>query len=245
MPSAPPSISKIRKLISNTPVEVKSDQDPLLEASHHLRSKLKEIIKDASLLDEVLKVAEEIDAFRGRGNQYASKEMTRFFGAAINQIIRELPEIETPFSSFSAARSEAPSQDPLWDALEKLSVRAIGKIRGPRSRSQHTSTLKAEAWDQLGQIAELVRDATHLELALECAADGHSLSDERQSAIAFLVEYWGGDDPNQETAELLWSLEKCAPGRSFLVTVMQAQIDLGLNDEFGALIAVEDWDEKK
>lgn len=33
------------------------------------------------------------------------------------------------------------------------------------------------------------------------------------------------------------------PNRSFLVSVLQAQIELGLNNELGALRDVDDWDD--
>jgi len=33
--------------------------------------------------------------------------------------------------------------------------------------------------------------------------------------------------------------------RDLFVSVLQTQIDLGLNDEFGALYAVEAWDEEE
>ena len=68
-------------------------------------------------------------------------------------------------------------------------------------------------------------------------------SEERQAAVEFLPMFWGGDDPNEATATLLWGLEKERADRTFLVTVLQAQIEMGLNDEFGALVAVDEWDD--
>lgn len=66
---------------------------------------------------------------------------------------------------------------------------------------------------------------------------------EREGAIQFLAAYWNEDDPDKATAELLADLEKEPANRGFLVTVLQTQIELGLNDEFGALCAVDDWDD--
>jgi hypothetical protein len=67
-----------------------------------------------------------------------------------------------------------------------------------------------------------------------------------QSALIIqsaLVSYWGSDDPDEATATLLHKLEENPPDRTFLLTVLRAQIELGLNDEFGALFAVEDRDD--
>ena len=75
------------------------------------------------------------------------------------------------------------------------------------------------------------------------AADTRAATYERQAAIGFLVEYWESDDPDEATATLLRKLEKEPPDCTFLVTVLQAQIDLGLNNEFGDLAAVDDLED--
>lgn len=43
--------------------------------------------------------------------------------------------------------------------------------------------------------------------------------------------------------ELLTTLEKKPPSRYFLISVLQAQIWLGLNDNLGAMFAADDWDD--
>ena len=97
--------------------------------------------------------------------------------------------------------------------------------------------------ETLARISEVLRRPEHLAHALKVAADTRASTDERQAAIGFLISYWGSDDPDEVTATLLWQLERNPPDRTFLVTVLQAQIDLGLNDEFGALASVDDWED--
>jgi hypothetical protein len=74
-------------------------------------------------------------------------------------------------------------------------------------------------------------------------ADYRASIGERTAAVGFLPEYWSGDDCDEATASLLDALTDNPPDRDFLVGVMQARIELGLEDEFGALCAVDDWDD--
>jgi len=145
--------------------------------------------------------------------------------------------------SIAAARDADPSAKGTWEALERLAARAAGCIGGPASRSQHTDRLRMDAWTQLSMICEVVREPAHLELALETAADGKISSDVRSCAINFIPEYWVGDEPDEATVTLLTTLKAAPSTRGLLVSVLQAQIDLGLSNEFAALAAVGDWDD--
>ncbi|HQZ28746.1 MAG: hypothetical protein KBF76_11650 [Verrucomicrobiales bacterium] len=80
-------------------------------------------------------------------------------------------------------------------------------------------------------------------LALEIAADKRRHDEEREGAIRFLADYWADEDPDKATIDLLESLRMKPTNRSFLVTVLQAHIELGLNDEMGALFDVGEWDD--
>lgn len=59
-----------------------------------------------------------------------------------------------------------------------------------------------------------------------------------------VAAYWAGDEPDEATVELLRELESDPASRRMLVGVMQAQIELGLNDGFGAMLVVEDWEDR-
>ncbi len=72
----------------------------------------------------------------------------------------------------------------------------------------------------------------------EIAADPHLLGEVLQ--IAAEIEAFRGPGGRSSTARLLrLSLQH----RNFPVTVLQARIDLGLDDEPGAMFEVEDWDD--
>ena len=92
-------------------------------------------------------------------------------------------------------------------------------------------------------LPEFSRRPEFLAYALETAADLRSPEVEREGAIQFMVDYWGEEDPDEATAALLGQLGADPPSRCFLVTVLQAQIELGLNDEIGAIFAVDAWDD--
>jgi hypothetical protein len=95
----------------------------------------------------------------------------------------------------------------------------------------------------LGELFHFCRRPAHLPLALETAADKRRLEVEREGAIQFLAAYWADEDPDKATIDLLEDLRKNPPNRDFLVTVLQARIELGLDDEMTALFDVEDWDD--
>jgi hypothetical protein len=92
-------------------------------------------------------------------------------------------------------------------------------------------------------ICEAVREPAHLELALETAGDAKISSDVRSCAVDFIPEYRGEIDPDEATVKLLSALLTAPSSRELLVSVLQAQIDLGLSNEFAALDAVGNWDD--
>ncbi len=116
-------------------------------------------------------------------------------------------------------------------------------MRGPQSRSWHTSRLREEAWRQLGDVSEVDRDPGYLAIALNVAGNKRAPSEERRGAVEFLSCYWGDEDADEAIADLLRELANDAPDRTFLVIVMQTRIELGLADEFAALAAVDAWDD--
>lgn len=159
------------------------------------------------------------------------------------RLLEDLPDFDSLFSSFAEARNAIPSASATWDTLEKLNARALACIQGPPSRSRHTNRLRADAWMQLGGICGTVRDPATLALALEIAANPRLTDDERENAVKFLPKFWGGDDPDEATCTLLATLEKKPPNRDFLISVLHAQNEFGLKDEFGAMFAADDWDD--
>ena len=66
---------------------------------------------------------------------------------------------------------------------------------------------------------------------------------ERESAVNFLPEFWGDDEPDEATTTLLIALENDPPNRDFLISVLQAQIQLGLSNNLGAMVATDNWDD--
>ena len=198
---------------------------------------------DPVLLDDVLKLGEEVAAFRGKGSQSAAQKMSRLFGFMIMELVNGLRKSDGGIDLIPSSCDEIPSSAPAWETLKKLGARAVECVCGPQSRSKHTSLLRAEAWWQLGEISEVVRDPGHLAIALNVADNKRAPSKERQGAVEFLSSYWGDEEADEATVELLRELAKEAPDRTFLVTVMQARIELGLANEFDALAAVDDWDD--
>lgn len=138
-----------------------------------------------------------------------------------------------------------PTSSATLDGLEKIAIKAFAKVLGPRSRSRHASDLKVLDWEILTEISTVVREPAHHRHAVTVAEDARVPSVERAAAVEFLNQ-WHSDEEEvgEEMSELLFKLEKEAPDRTFLVGIMQAQIDLGLNSELGALDAVWDWDER-
>jgi len=242
-PSARQSIHTIRELISSPPDKKASDGNSLFFPIHHLGTRWEELVKDPSLMTEVLEVAEEILKFRGKGSQGGARHISQLFGLLVMRLVECLPEFDTTFGSFAEARNAIPSASATWDALEKFAARASACIQGPPSRSRHTDRLRSDAWMQLGTICGAVSDPTALALALEIAANPRLTANERENAVNFLPEFWGDDEPDESTKNLLTSLENEPPSRAFLITVLQAQIQLGLNDNLGAMFAADDWDD--
>ena len=245
MPAAPSvlkAIGAIRKLIASPPAKDASFE--LYAAMSALRQNSEKIAGDAETLAVVLALAPEIEAFRGKGSRSAARDFSRYISYLVDEVKYRLPRSGSTPDLFPDDNIPTPSEDVIR-CLEMLAAHAFSRTQGPPVRSQHAGQLRAAAWEILAETCDLIRRPDHLAHALEVAGDARASTDERQAAIGFLISYWGSDDPDEATATLLRKLEENPPDRTFLVTVLQAQIELGLNDELGALSAVDDWDDAR
>jgi hypothetical protein len=210
---------------------------------HKLFQKPDKIVSDAETLDAILALAVDFEAYRGKGSQYGIREFyLRLSGLYYHAPIGP-PEPEKRCEVSPAEVSSSPSSASAIPWFEKLGGYFFQRVQGPPVRSQRAGYLRRMAWGALGDLSTLARRPEHLAHAQKVAADSRAADEEREGAVMFMAEYWEKEDPDQATAELLWKLEENPPSRGFLVTVLQTQIDLGLNDEFGALFAVGEWDD--
>lgn len=241
-PSTLKYIRAVRKLISSGGVAKSADRE-LYTLIQRLFQNSAKIVNDAETLDAVLALAADFETYRGKGAQYGTRAFYDrlsglFYHAPVDAAGAVKHGVEYP--------SEAPSPPRSVTAIpwfEKLGDYFFQRVHGPRVRSQHAGDLRRMAWGALGDLSEFAKHPELLAHAQKVAADSRAAEAEREGAVMFMSEYWAGEDPDHATAELLWKLEENPPSRSFLVTVLQAQIDLGLNDEFGGLFAVGEWDD--
>lgn len=235
-------IQSIRKFISSGVAAGASDRGLHL-LIHKLFENPDKIVSDAETLDAILALAVEFEAYRGKGSQYGIKEFYQRLSGLYYHAPIDPPEPEKRDGKFPAEVTGPPSPASAIPWFEKLSGYFFQRVQGPPVRSQRAGYLRRMAWDSLGDLSGLARHPEHLAHAHKVAADTRAAEEEREGAVMFMSEYWAGEEPDQATAELLWKLEKNPPSRGFLVTVLQAQIELDLNNEFGALVAVDDWDD--
>lgn len=243
MPAAPSvlrAIGAIRKIIGS-PATKDADFE-LYAAMSALLQKSEKIAGDAETLAAVLAFAPEIEEFRGKGSQSAARDFSRQIGYLVSLVKQQLPRPTRTHDLFPQDEAPPPPGD-VVECLEMLANHAFSRTQGPPVQSRHAGQLRAAAWEALAKSSDLIRRPEHLARAIKVAADTRAYTDERQAAIGFLVSYWEGDDPDKTTAGLMWKLEESPPDRTFLLTVLQAQVDLGLNDGFGAMFAVEDWED--
>ena len=241
-PSVLKAIRAIRKVIASPGTTTRPDFE-LYSSINKLFRLSAEIVGDTETLDAVLAFSPEIEAFRGKGSQMASSEFSRSIGALVYEVKERLPWSESTPDQFMKEEEIPSSAKDVVDCLEKLAAHAFARTVGAPVRSRHAGLLRAAAWETLVRISEVLRRPEHLAHALKVAADTRASTGERQAAIGFLVEYWEIDDPDEATATLMRELQEKPPDRTFLVTVLKAQIELGLNNEFGALAAVDDWED--
>lgn len=202
-----------------------------------------EIVGDIETLGTVLAFATEIETYRGKGSRPAKTSYLRRVGWLVHGIHARL-------SPSKITTDRLPQEEELLKAadalacLQALAAHIFARTQGPPVRSRYAAHLRVMAWDILGDLVDTIRRPEHLAHAHKVAADPHSSTEERMAAIGFLSEYWSYDAPDEEEAAgLLDELMKSPPSRSFLVAVLQIRIDLGLDSEFGALSAVDDWDD--
>lgn len=194
-------------------------------------------------IEAFLALAPEIEAFRGKGSQMAANLFAQSISSLIYSVEERLPLSQSPPDLFIKEVEGPSSAKDAIDCLEKLADYAFSRTQGTPVKSRRAGELRATAWGSLTHIAETLRRPEHLAHSLKVAADKRASIEERITAVEFLSEYWGSEDPDAATANLLSELEKDSPDRSFLVTVLRTQINLGLGDELGALFAVEEWDD--
>ncbi len=238
------SIATIRELISSPSAKAKDQLSQIYQAAYKLQINGQEFISNPALFDDVLKLSEEMAAYRGKGSQNGAKHMTRLFSSILFHLEQELPEPEIPFPSFKDARETIPSENVKWELLAKLATRALAILQSPPSRSRHSSDLKSDAWSQLADVAQWVRDPHWLALAHKAAAEPKNLPPERHAALEFITMFFRADEEIEKaTIDLLRELQRKEKDRGILVGIMQAQIELGLNSEFGAMDVLENFDD--
>lgn len=205
------------------------------------------IVGDTETLRAVLAAAAEVEAFRGKGSQSAALIFSRSVAWLAYPTKERLPRSKITPDLFPQEEEllEILQDRDVLECLEALAAHAFARTQGPPVRSRHAGELRAMAWGMLGDISDILRRPEFLAHALNVAADKRASTEERIAVVEFLPEYWGGDVPDQATAGLLQELKDSPPDRDFLVAVMQARIELGLDEELGALSAVEDWDEAR
>jgi len=241
-PSVLKSINAIRRAMASSGKE--SDQrSDLYRAIWTLSRQSEKIAGDVESIEAVLALASDIEAFRGKGSQMAANEFARNICNLVYRVKERLPLSEITPDRFLKEDEIPSSAKDVVDCLERLAAHAFSRTQGPPVRSLHAGDLRATAWETLELVSEILRRPEHLAHALKVAADTRASSRERQGAIGFLVSYWEGEEPDEPTAKLLWKLQEKPTDRTFLVTVLQAQIELDLNSEFGAVVAVEEWED--
>jgi hypothetical protein len=241
-PSIRKSIQAIRTFLASGGSEVARNSSPYL-LYHDLFRNPGRLLESEETLDALLALAPEIEAYRGKGSQILQKGYNRSLGGLLFHARLEALEASPAPDLFSIVSESpvAPAAPPYWS--EKLSDYFLERVRGTPVRSMHAAGLRSGAWLILGELSRICRRPGHLALALETAADKRKPDAEREGAIQFLAAYWADEDPDKSTTDLLEDLRKDPPNRDFLVTVLQARIELGLDDEMTALFDVEDWDD--
>ena len=238
------SISTIRKLISSPPAKANEQLSQIHQAAHKLQTNCEKFITDPARLDDLLSLSEEMAAYRGKGSQNGAQLLSRIFCGILYRLEEKFPEPEPPFPSFEKARETIPSENVKWDLLAKLATRALAILQGPPSRSHQTDDLKSDAWSQLEGIAHWVRDPAWLALAHKAVAGPKNRSRERQAALGFITMFFRADEEIEKaTIDLLRELQRKEKDRGILVGIMQTQIELGLNSEFGAMDVMENFDD--
>ncbi len=199
---------------------------------------------DAETLGEVLALVPEVEAYRGKGSQPTAHDFALHTLGLAYRLKTRLPRSERNPDLFPGQDESPEDAEDVRKCLVMLMERFFERVRGARVRSRHAARLRSLAWQGMEEITHVCRRPEHLAHALEVAADLRASDEEREAAVDFLVAHWAGDEPDEATVELLRALE-CNPGsRRVLVGVMRAQIALGLNDEIGAMFAVEDWEDR-
>ncbi len=245
MPASPAvlkCLQAIRKALT-TPAEPGRERYELSASIMALFSESGKIVENIENLQAVLAFAPEIEAFRGKGSQYSINVFSRRLYYLVYEILERLPLSETE-PEFFIRENEIPqtSQD-VAACLEALAIHAFQRVQGPKVRSRQAAELRVLAWDALSHIADVLRRPEHLAHALAVGGNKQASVEERDAAVQYLAAYYADEDPDEATVSLLKALKEDPPNRELLVTVLQAQIDLGLGNEWGALSATEDWDD--
>jgi hypothetical protein len=241
-PAIVKSIQAIRRFIAVGGGKSVTDRSPYLLLDQLFRSP-DPIVGDAETLDALLALAPEIDAYRGKGSQVMCRDFNARLGGLVSLASFEGYGTARAADLFSeTAGPPGPvGEPPHW--VSRLSDYFFARVQGKPVRSQLAGQVRSEAWSALGELSGFWRRPEHLSQALKTAAEERNSDEEREGAIQFLVSYWAEEDPDAATIDLLEQLRENPPNRSFLVSVLQAGIELGLNDEFGALCDVDDWDD--
>lgn len=242
MPVSPPVQKALRAVRREIAAPARNDHDvmELYLAIHKLRDKARRIVTDPDNLRAVLDLVPEIEAFRGKGSQVAAEAYTEMLLGLVYRVSESPPDAR---NGEEAGAEKAGMPEEMVACAGLLAEYAYGRVCGPKLRSDFQARLRAGWWRALGVLSGIIRRPEYPARALEVAGDPRARIDEREGAVLFLGAYWRDRGPDEATAELLHELEKDAPNRRFLVSVMVTQIDLGMNDEFGGMIATDAWDE--
>ena len=203
----------------------------------------RKIYGNLETLQAVLAFAPEIEAFHGKESQFASYEFSRSVKSLAYELLGQLPPSQIDPDYLAQESEKPPSSEDIFISLEVLAHHAFERVQGPKTRSSHSAELRGIAWETLALIARVLRRPAHLAHALAVTMNNRASEEERDGAIRYLLAYWEDEEPDEKTVLAFQTLEEDPPSREFLVSVLQAQIDLGLSNEFAALAATGDWDD--
>lgn len=246
----PPSISKAIRAVRrefDSPPRNHREALELELAVHRLFQKDDRLVANAETIGEVLALAPEVEAYRGKGSQSTASEFALRTAGLARRLRTRLPRSEKNPGLFPKEDEVPEDAEDVRKCLDLLIEHFSERVRGPRVRSRHAAYLRALAWQGLEWTTEFCRRPEHLAHALEVAADLQASDEERGAAVQFLAAYWywADDEPDEATVELLRELESEPGSHRMLVRVMKAQIDLGMNDGIGVMFAMEDWEDRQ
>ena len=186
----------------------------------------KEVLRNDEAFGRFIRFVEEVENYSGKNSQKVHNSWQNLFRSIDCYI--EIGDDEALPEEISSS-------------LQKLAKFYLMRVVGKPARTKKLADRREVLWDTLAQISLYEMKAEILKEALSVFGNEKCRVEERYGALLCVLTHWEKGD--EKTTKLINQVRKNPPNEDFLMSILDAEVDLGLLDPMAAMVELEDYRE--